>query len=312
MKKTTLTAALALTLTAALMTGCTAAAMGNSNESGVAPAGSPSSNVSAGIAGSAGSEAYIPQADAENAALADAGLAADGVTALRSRLEYDDGRAIYDVEFWTDTDEYDYDIDAVTGDILSKDRDAETSRPNTPAQGQATPAPAASATPAPAGQDATASSSQVSGEYITEDAARQAALNHAGVADGDAQFVRTHLDRDDGRTVYDVEFWSGSTEYDYEIDAVSGEVLSFDFDAEYCQPQSQGQTSGSPITADDAKRIAFEYAGVSEADAQRVKVDPDQDNDRPVYDIEWEIGPMEYDVTVDMMTGSVVSFESGT
>ena len=67
MKKTTLFAPLALTLALGLMTGCTAAAMNSSSAaaaSDVAPAGSPSSTVSAGIAGSAGSDEYITQADA--------------------------------------------------------------------------------------------------------------------------------------------------------------------------------------------------------------------------------------------------------
>ena len=51
MKKTTLFAPLALTLALGLMTGCTAAAMNSSSSaaaSDVAPAGSPSSTVSAG------------------------------------------------------------------------------------------------------------------------------------------------------------------------------------------------------------------------------------------------------------------------
>ena len=132
MKKTTLFAPLALTLALGLMTGCTAAAMNSSSSaaaSDVAPAGSPSSTVSAGIAGSAGSDEYIAQADAENIALTDAGLTADSVSGMYGRLDYDDGRAVYDIEFWTDTAEYDYEIDAVSGEILSMDQDAENYTP---------------------------------------------------------------------------------------------------------------------------------------------------------------------------------------
>ena len=46
-------------------------------------------------------------------------------------------------------------------------------------------------------------------------------------------------DRDDGRTVYDVEFLSGGMEYDYEIDAATGAVRSFDTEREH------GTSSGS-------------------------------------------------------------------
>lgn len=299
MKKTTLTAAMALTLTALMTTGCTASAMnaGADGASGVAPAGSPYSNVSAGIAGSAGSDQYIAQADAENAALADAGLTADAVKGLRGRLEYDDGRAIYDVEFWTETDEYDYDIDATTGEILSMDRDAEDYDPQTASSQQAASGSQPTAAPAAEGDG-----------YIGGDAARQAALDHAGLAgDSSVQFVHTELDRDDGRAIYEVEFWSGSTEYDYEIDAVTGEVLKFDHDAEHHQATP---AAGASITADDASRIAFEHAGVAEADVQQLKLQLDEDDGRLEYELEWRIGSTEYECTVDASSGEVLSFET--
>ena len=47
-----------------------------------------------------------------------------------------------------------------------------------------------------------------------------------------ASVVRCHLDWDDGRAVYEVEFYAGSREYDYEINAVTGAVVDFDSDIE--------------------------------------------------------------------------------
>ena len=304
--KKTITAILALTLSAALFTGCTAAAMnaGDNTASGVAPAGSPTSSVSAGIAGNAGSETYIVQSDAESIALTDAGLASDTVKSLRSRLEYDDGVAIYDVEFWTDTDEYDYEIDAVSGEILAVDRDVESYTPS-----------------ATAASDATTSGVAPQGDPITKDAARQAALTHAGLTDdGSIQYYRCELDRDDGQCHYDVEFCHNGTEYDYEIDAYTGEVHSFDHETEYHHHQygsgqgnaygnGYGGSTSATITADEAKAIAFQHAGVNEADATRVKVDLDEDDGRLEYEVEWEIGTTEYDVTVDATDGSVISYE---
>ena len=173
--------------------------------------------------------------------------------------------------------------DAVSGEILSMDQDAEN---YTPAASQ---------------------SSSASGEWIGEDAARQAALAHAGLADdGSVQFVHTELDRDDGRTVYEVEFWTGSSEYDYEIDAVTGEVLHYDYDAEYHQASAG---SGSTISADDAKAAAFAHAGVAEADVTRLKIDLDEDDGRLEYELEWRVGGTEYECTVDASSGSILHFE---
>lgn len=67
----------------------------------------------------------------------------------------------------------------------------------------------------------------VQGQYIGEASAKQIALNHAGIAEADANFVRCHLDFDDGRWEYKVELYSGATEYEYEIDASTGDILSF-------------------------------------------------------------------------------------
>ena len=44
-------------------------------------------------------------------------------------------------------------------------------------------------------------------------------------AESDASRIQVELDRDDGRTLYEVEFHVGRTEYSYEIDASSGAVL---------------------------------------------------------------------------------------
>jgi len=44
-------------------------------------------------------------------------------------------------------------------------------------------------------------------------------------AESDASRIQVELDRDDGRTLYEVEFHVGRTEYSYEIDASSGAIV---------------------------------------------------------------------------------------
>ena len=75
-------------------------------------------------------------------------------------------------------------------------------------------------------------STAASGDYISADRAKQIALNDAGVKESAAVFLRANLDWDDGRMKYEVEFYSGNTEYDYDIDAVTGAILSSDRDLE--------------------------------------------------------------------------------
>ena len=88
--------------------------------------------------------------------------------------------------------------------------------------------------------------------YIGETRALEIALEHAKVSSGNLLFSKSHLDRDDGRVVYDVEFYAVNKEYDYEIDAVSGNILGFDTDMEYefIPPafQNNSDTSKTPVS----------------------------------------------------------------
>ena len=72
-------------------------------------------------------------------------------------------------------------------------------------------------TPAPTGGQVT---------YIGDEAARQAALSHAGFAASDVTELKCELDSDDGTVHYDVDFKQGGMEYDYDIDATTGAVIS--------------------------------------------------------------------------------------
>ena len=65
---------------------------------------------------------------------------------------------------------------------------------------------------------------------ITPEDAQIVALEHAGVSADEVSRLHTKMDMDDGRQEYDVEFHVGFLEYEYEIDAATGTVLSWDKD----------------------------------------------------------------------------------
>lgn len=74
------------------------------------------------------------------------------------------------------------------------------------------------------------SQAAASNEYIGEEKAEEIALNHAGINEADASFVKSKFEYDDGIAVYEIEFYSGKTEYEYKINAVSGEIIEYDVD----------------------------------------------------------------------------------
>lgn len=66
---------------------------------------------------------------------------------------------------------------------------------------------------------------------IGEEEAKRIALNHAGLSAEEVVFDRTDRDCDNGIYHYEVEFHVGLTEYEYDIHAESGEILSFEKDS---------------------------------------------------------------------------------
>ena len=147
------------------------------------------------------------------------------------------------------------------------------------------------------------------GTSVTLESAKATALEDAGVAASQATFVRAQLDWDDGRQVYDVEFVvaSGNTylEYDYEIDAATGRVLSVDRDAEYYRPTTGG--TGTTITEEQARQIAL--AKVPGATASDIRLHLDRDDGRYEYEGSIFYNYMEYEFTIDATTGTIVDWE---
>ncbi len=74
-------------------------------------------------------------------------------------------------------------------------------------------------------QDVQTSGEAAKDAYIGEEKANQIAFNHAGVAESNIYELEIEIDYEYGTMVYDVEFASGEKEYEYYIDAVSGEIL---------------------------------------------------------------------------------------
>lgn len=154
--------------------------------------------------GTSAGNGFISVEDAKAKALTHAGLTAKEVTFIETDLEWEDGRRVYDIEFYTaDYQEYDYEIDAATGEIRSFDYDAEGFTP-----------------PASAGGP------------ITREQAQKIALDKVPGADA-SHVKKLKLDRDDGKSVYEVEIIYSGMEYDLEIDAATGTILEFESDSIY-------------------------------------------------------------------------------
>ena len=141
--------------------------------------------------------------------------------------------------------------------------------------------------------------------YISREKAEAAALKDAGVKRADVTFEKSKLDRDGDRAVYDIEFYSAEKEYDYEIDALTGEILK----REQEPRQTSGASGQSLIGVEKAKKLAAEHAGLTVSQAKFTECELDRDDGRVVYELEFRCGGEEYEYTVDACSGAILEAE---
>lgn len=166
-----------------------------------------------------GSGDYIGAEQAKIIALENVGVSASKATFTKVEVDTSDNPAVYEIEFYTTVNEYDFEIQAFTGDILEKSsepiKDATVSSQNQNSS-QITDVT----------QQVSKGTKASSSEYIGISKAKEIALSHAGVSS--ATFTKAKLDSDDGVKIYELEFTSGNYEYEYEIQAFTGKILEHD------------------------------------------------------------------------------------
>ena len=75
--------------------------------------------------------------------------------------------------------------------------------------------------------------SSVPESAITKEEAQRIALEHLGLTEDQVKHLRTDYEIDDGVSRYDVEFRYGDWDYEFEIHAATGKILSFDKDHKF-------------------------------------------------------------------------------
>lgn len=213
---------------------------------------------------------------------------------------------VYDVEFISGSYEFDCEVNAMTGEIVKFEKEydgAAVSNASVEEHGEQSE------------HSQTKENQAVSN--ISLEKAKETALDHAGVKATDATFVKAKSDYEDGRAVFEIEFVvsSGNTikEYDYEIAASDGSIISYDYDIEGDSTptaiQAGSSQNTSEITLEKAKEIALSHAGVASANAFEMEGKLDWDDGMSIYEIEFKAGGYEYSYEVDAATGSIVEFD---
>ena len=212
---------------------------------------------------------------------------------IQSKVEFDsdNGVMVYEVKFETAAVMCEYEIDARTGQVL----EYESKEKGTGA---------VAATP----------QEQSSGNYIGQEDARNRAYAHAGIAAKDVLKAEVELDDKDGVMIYEVDFETSTAEYEYEIDALTGKVLHHSVERHHHSDDDREKDShhagdagqDSYIGESAALEAALRHAGVEVSSITEKSVELDTEDGKLVYEVEFEVGQMEYHYIVDPTTGEIL------
>ena len=253
----------------------------------------------------------IPMEEAQEAALKAADIEAADADISATTLSEVAGVACYKVEFTSGEYAYAYTINAETGAVMemsSQEQNAQASGTQTETADPAASAPAqtSGSASAQAQTSAAAPAQNATGTgTVDEAAAQKIALEHAGVKAADATITKSKLDYEDGRQVYDIEWYAGGAKYDYEIAADTGEIISSAYEEKTMGADSRNVT----VSEADAKKTALDrVSGATDKDLYEWKLD--YDDGRPEYEGKIIYGGTEYEFTIDAATGSVMEWDA--
>ncbi|MBS1411817.1 MAG: hypothetical protein HPZ00_00680 [Christensenellaceae bacterium] len=147
-----------------------------------------------------------------------------GCNIIEFEMDWEDGRMVYEGEAYLDGVEYDFEVDALTGEIIKWKQDGHGSGALNPDE-----------------------------DYLSLEEAKN---NILGKLPGGAVISSIKLDYDDGRAVYEADAYADSTVYDIEIDAVTGDTVKWE------EENHGGQQGSQNISAEQAREIILaEFPG---------------------------------------------------
>lgn len=246
--------------------------------------------------------AYIGESRAKEIALAHANVQEADIFSMEIELDYENGRMVYEIEFCTVTQKFEYEIDSVTGEVVQFKQ--KTNNKN--------------------------NYNNTSG-LIGIDAAQEIALNNAGVPHGNAYIVKMETYDYQDVMIYDVIFICDNVKYCYKINANTGNVMSCSNYSihhggshhQYGQTNGTGNdgvgngttgngagTAGNYIGTDAAQNVALNHAGATIDAVYKFDIKLDRENGRMVYEVEFAYNGMEYEYEIDAYTGDIIWWES--
>lgn len=137
-----------------------------------------------------------------------------------------------------------------------------------------------------------------------EQAAIDAALADAKLTEEELTGLRIKKDRDDGKTVYEVELYVDAEEYSYEIDADTAKILEQDYEVE--DDYDKEPDDPDAMTREDAVQIILDKVeGATEMD---IRIKYERDDGKDIYEGSLVYEGTEYEFELNAKDGQILEW----
>lgn len=265
--------------------------------------------------GDVSDKAYIGIDKAKEVAFSHAGVTDDvNVSKFEIEMDYEHGIMIYEVSFIYENNKYNYDIAANTGEIIeakinSVEEKEKYEEENNKDKDK---------------QETDSDNGHAGNTIINADEAKKLAFSHAGVAEErDVLDIEIELGKENEKTVYEIEFSYKGYEYNYDIDATTGEIIKFEKDRAKEKNQDnpvsdsgdsqisdkKGTDTTEYIGEEMAKEFALSFAELNANDITDYRFESYVKDNIPIYKIKFRSDGYQYSCDVNAFTGEIVKYD---
>lgn len=222
----------------------------------------------------------VTETEAKNIAMEYANVVEDNITVLSIKKDHEDRE--YEIKFYDDLYEYEMEINYHTGEVVNFEKDI---RDNVNIQDNQTVS-------------------------MSEEEAKAIALQKVGKSSEEVTFTRVRMDRENGITVYEVDFYDTEKEYEISIDIDTKEIINYQEDYFHTHHNNSNTTTTNDyIGIERAKEIVLNHAGLNSNDVTFHKVELDVDYSIATYEIEFYYQYFEYEYELNATTGEILKYQ---
>lgn len=147
-------------------------------------------------------------------------------------------------------------------------------------------------------------------DIISLEKAKEIAINNAGIPNNNVSMLKEEYTTEDGVNKYDIEFFTNDNkEYDYEINANTGEIISYDNELEDFINEDMEEVIKDKIGLDKALDIALQDANLSLNEVEIIKEEYNEDDNTSKYEISFTNNNIEYDYEIDATSGKIIKVD---